>query len=116
MKQFIKFHVSMCSLIISMDKPFNPILGETYEGTIDGCPIMLEQISHYPPILSFLFLGRGYKIYGVLEPKIQLKMNSGVGWNPHFSTIEFDDGGKIEFTLNKMGIYGLLFGDRIFNF
>jgi hypothetical protein len=51
-------------LAISMEKPFNPILGETYQGYIDGCPIYIEQISHHPPISSYYFVGRGYKMYG----------------------------------------------------
>jgi hypothetical protein len=47
-----------------MDKPFNPILGETYQTIIDGCPVYGEQISHHPPISAVFMKGRGYKIYG----------------------------------------------------
>lgn len=34
-------------------KPFNPILGETFQASIGGIPIYLEQISHHPPITAF---------------------------------------------------------------
>jgi hypothetical protein len=34
-------------------KPFNPILGETYQGEIGGIPVFVEQISHHPPISAF---------------------------------------------------------------
>lgn len=54
----------MGTLGISMQKPFNPILGETLQLRIDGCPIYLEQISHHPPIGAYYFQGRGYRIHG----------------------------------------------------
>jgi hypothetical protein len=33
------FGVSSSLFFLDAEKPFNPILGETYQGTIDGCPI-----------------------------------------------------------------------------
>lgn len=48
---------------------------------IDGCPAYAEQISHHPPISAIYFVGRGYKIYGQLEAKVELGMNSGRGSN-----------------------------------
>lgn len=56
--------VSVGTLGISMEKPFNPVLGETFQGWIGGCPIYLEQISHHPPIGAYYMQGRGYKIHG----------------------------------------------------
>jgi hypothetical protein len=53
-------------LYFDIDKAFNPILGETFQGFIDGCPVYGEQISHHPPISSILLIGRGYRIYGNL--------------------------------------------------
>lgn len=37
-------------LQMKLEKPFNPILGETFQGYIGGIPIYIEQISHHPPI------------------------------------------------------------------
>ena len=65
-KAAVLFQISTAILVISMNKPFNPILGETYQGFIDGCPIFLEQTSHHPPVSRYLFYGRGYKIHGVI--------------------------------------------------
>jgi len=31
-------------------KPFNPLLGETFEYEQDGFRLLLEQVSHHPPI------------------------------------------------------------------
>jgi hypothetical protein len=47
-----------------MQKPFNPILGETYNGKIDGCDLCGEQISHHPPVSTVFLKGRGYYAYG----------------------------------------------------
>lgn len=42
-------------------KPFNPILGETWEaGLPDGSSIFMEQISHHPPVSAFHLEGPGW--------------------------------------------------------
>lgn len=44
----------------SWQKPFNPILGETFQARLsDGSEVFLEQISHHPPISSFQLTGPG---------------------------------------------------------
>ena len=75
MKQAVLLQISMTNLTISMNKPFNPIVGETYQGFIDGCPVSAQQLSHHPPITYNHFKGRGYNIYGCMEPKISLGLN-----------------------------------------
>lgn len=57
-------------------KPFNPILGETFQGKINGLPIYLEQISHHPPISTFLLYGKEYKMVGQYEAHASLHANS----------------------------------------
>ena len=99
-----------------MEKPFNPILGETYQGTIDGCPVSLEQISHHPPIAAYLLKGRGYKMHGIIQSKASLGLNCAKGSSPFPNYIEFEDGVEIEFGISQMVINGLLFGERSFNF
>ena len=37
----------------NIEKPFNPILGETFQTTLDGIPVYWEQISHHPPISAY---------------------------------------------------------------
>ncbi len=64
-------------MYFDIEKPFNPILGETYQGMIDGCPIYAEQVSHHPPITSIYFIGRGFKVHASLEAKVFLHLNSG---------------------------------------
>jgi len=58
----VSFGISYSILYISIEKPFNPILGETFQCWINGCPGYGEQISHHPPISALMFYGRGYRV------------------------------------------------------
>ena len=87
MKNIAVFEISMTALALSTRKPFNPILGETYQGQIAGCPLFLEQISHHPPVTSIYFIGRGYKIYGTMRVQINLRLNYVKGVNDALMTI-----------------------------
>ena len=114
-KHVVAYGITNSVLYLNMEKPFNPILGETFQGWINGCPIYLEQISHHPPIASFLFLGRGYKITGSLESKVEMQMNSGCGITDGVYRILTDDGADFNFITPGGEISGLTFGDRKFN-
>lgn len=115
-KACVAFAFTASVLYFDIDKPFNPILGETFQGFIDGCPVYGEQISHHPPISSILLFGRGYRIYGNLEAKVYVHLNSGEGVNEGFCTIQFDDGGKVVFQTAPGEVSGLAVGDRKFRF
>ena len=49
-KLAVAFYFTMLHISVEQQKPFNPILGETYQGLIGGVPVFLEQVSHHPPI------------------------------------------------------------------
>ena len=53
-KLVISFFISGLHLNISQRKPFNPILGETFQGFIGNTSVFLEQVCHHPPISYFL--------------------------------------------------------------
>ncbi|XP_039954412.1 oxysterol-binding protein-related protein 1 [Bactrocera tryoni] len=52
-------------------KPFNPLLGETYELQSNDFKILCEQVSHHPPISAFHAESSNYKFYGSINPKIK---------------------------------------------
>ena len=91
MKLVTCFALSNSIVYFLVDKPFNPILGETYQGTINGSHIYAEQISHHPPITSIYFIGRGYTVQANIESKIFIHLNSGDGFNLGFYKVKFDD-------------------------
>ena len=55
---------------ITFKKSFDPVIGETYQGIIrnerDECNAYVEQISHHPPVSSFLIEDKKdkFKLYG----------------------------------------------------
>lgn len=62
MKLVISFAIGGLYLGTKQLKPFNPLLGETYQGHwIDGTSIEIEHISHHPPIASFYIENKDFK-------------------------------------------------------
>lgn len=47
------FAVSKFNLSGAQLKPFNPILGETFQCKLDGTSFYFEQTCHHPPVLNF---------------------------------------------------------------
>ena len=75
-------------------------------------------MSHHPPVSVFLLLGarNKFKLYGYHEYVARLKSVTGNAVDGQFrgpSTIEFQNGEKITYTLPCMSIAGLLYGKRI---
>lgn len=65
------FIIIYANTIGTAKKPFNPLLGETYE-TYDPftkTTLILEQVSHHPPISAFY----GENEHFILEGHIQIK-------------------------------------------
>jgi hypothetical protein len=104
-------------MVASQRKPFNPILGETFEALWpDGTRIYIEHISHHPPISTFLvehpdglFVFEGSYEY---TAKITDLGNSVTGRQVGKNRVWFQDGSVIEFEYPVMKINGLLFGKR----
>jgi hypothetical protein len=45
-----------------------------------------------------MMIGRGYKLSGTIEAKMDLSINSGSGINEGIFTVEFDNGRKFFYT------------------
>lgn len=54
-------------------KPFNPLLGETYQLVRDelGFRIVCEQVSHHPPVSAFHVNSPLYTFHGSIHPKLK---------------------------------------------
>ncbi len=44
-------------------KPFNPLLGETFEMKTDQFEYLAEQVSHHPPVAACYCRGKNYTFY-----------------------------------------------------
>lgn len=117
-----RFKLVMCFVLAGIHlapaarKPFNPILGETYEAQfMDGTKIFCEQISHHPPISSWQVTGPGniYHFYGHGRTSASARGNSLKGYQTGLNCIEFGDGTKLTFTLPVLHIGGVMWGERV---
>ncbi|CAD5124716.1 DgyrCDS12979 [Dimorphilus gyrociliatus] len=52
-------------------KPFNPLLGETYELVRPGVRLTAEQVSHHPPVSAFHAESENYSFCGSIHPKMK---------------------------------------------
>ena len=90
-----------------LSKPFNPLLGETYELSRNGYHISLEQVSHHPPISAFYAesLDQKWKYYGSVHPQMRLNLlNASVEAIPEgIQAIEFPELGEI-YTWNNVKV------------
>jgi hypothetical protein len=91
MKAVIGYSLGNILLYINMAKPFNPVIGETFQGFIDGCPLYGEQTSHHPPISTIFMVGRGYFLHGNLEAKVEFGLNNVSGINDGLYRVAFHD-------------------------
>ncbi|XP_071502493.1 oxysterol-binding protein-related protein 1-like [Diadema antillarum] len=74
MKLVTAFVVSAsASNVDRFGKPFNPLLGETYELQRDDIDtrILLEQVSHHPPVSAFHATSPHFEFHGAVHPKLK---------------------------------------------
>ncbi|KAJ0393599.1 hypothetical protein P43SY_007641 [Pythium insidiosum] len=106
-------------------KPFNPILGETYQAELnDGTLAYCEHTSHHPPISNFEVLNDRYSICGHIlwnSPKFSMKSSSFTQNNagPIRVTLrtaredgQGDEETVVTYQLPQMQSGGFLWGDR----
>jgi hypothetical protein len=118
-----RFKLVMCFMIGGMymvcpqRKPFNPILGETYQGYWpDGTKIYIEHISHHPPISYFLVedVDGLYKFEGsyMYTAKLISLGNAVRGRQVGKNRVHFKDGTIIEYEFPFLRINGLIISKR----
>ncbi len=74
MKNVICFSLSALYFSSGQMKPFNPMLGETYEGQFsDGSKIFMEHSSHVPCVSNYFIedKDKAYKFYGFYDISIE---------------------------------------------
>eukprot|EP00798_Chlamydomonas_sp_ICE-L_P026418 gene26418-17517_t len=94
-------------------KPFNPLLGETWQAAhSDGSQIFMEQISHHPPISAFHIEGPDglYNFRGLSQPNVSilLKYYGFKTLAKGFRYVEFKDGSRIDITYPAYVMRGIV--------
>jgi hypothetical protein len=64
------------------NKPFNPILGETYELIGDGWKFLSEQVSHHPPISASYAESDHYIYHTTLQNTTSLSIKGTIDAKP----------------------------------
>ncbi|CAM6008123.1 unnamed protein product [Sphagnum balticum] len=93
-------------------KPFNPLLGETYEADYPdmGVRFFSEKVSHHPMIVACHCEGQGWKFWGDSNLKSKFWGRS-IQVDPVGTlTLQFDDGEVFQWTKVTTSIYNLILG------
>jgi len=116
-KMVVAYFISSLHTQINPQKPFNPILGETFQGMIDNCPIYAEQISHHPPITAFQMVGENFTIHGNLEFTATISFNTVKSRKVGFLTTTFKNSNSVIIGQYPSAVmHGTAMGKRTFEF
>eukprot|EP01064_Diplonema_japonicum_P026758 TRINITY_DN382_c4_g1_i1.p1 TRINITY_DN382_c4_g1~~TRINITY_DN382_c4_g1_i1.p1 ORF type:complete len:382 (+),score=60.07 TRINITY_DN382_c4_g1_i1:66-1211(+) len=116
MKLVVAMVVSGLHKNLNCKKPFNPVLGETYEATFeDGSHIHVEQTSHHPPVSSWEVHSHDntWKFTGTAKWSGYFAGNAVKGGQQGVNCLEFSDGYRVEWVLPNIHVSGVLSGNRI---
>ena len=117
LKQVTVFFLSQIVLTPILLKPFNPIIGETYQAKIGNLNIYLEQTVHKPPTANFYcFDDDGlYKIYGYLSVVANASVNCFTSKKLGNVIIELKNGYKYRIYYPNICAGGTTVGKKVFN-
>lgn len=93
-------------------KPFNPLLGETYEADYPerGFRFFSEKVSHHPTLIACHCEGRGWKFWADSNLKTKF-WGQSIQLDPvGLLTLEFDDGERFQWSKVTTSIYNLVIG------
>ncbi|KAI3777316.1 hypothetical protein L1987_47116 [Smallanthus sonchifolius] len=93
-------------------KPFNPLLGETYEADYPdkGLRFFSEKVSHHPMIVACHCEGTGWKFWGDSNLKSKFWGRSIQVDPVGVLTLKFDDGEVFQWSKVTTSIYNLILG------
>lgn len=75
MLAFTNSFLVLANSIYALKKPFNSLLGETYEYVAEGVRGFAEQVSHHPPIVAYHIRGEDFEIEGNLLVALSLTLS-----------------------------------------
>ncbi len=100
---------------MSSTKPFNPILGETFQAKFGNSEVYLEQTSHHPPILNYYVKNPLFTTFGWSEMEITSGPNNMRAESKGKYYIRFNDGMLIRFYPPIFMATGIMLGRRFMN-
>ena len=116
LKYVSSYALTKIHLCVAQQKPFNPILGETFQCKLGNSLFYLEQTSHHPPQSNFYVIGKNYKLFGYNEPEANARPNSFKIGAKGRTIILFNDGVRIYFDNCPIILKGTVIGNRSLDF
>lgn len=98
-KTVIAFAVAGLYIPVKQLKPFNPLLGETFQGEFidDGSKIYCEHVSHHPTVSSFYLRGKDQRYH--LTASFEFVTNSSA--SPFNPAIKISQKGPVKICFNN---------------
>jgi hypothetical protein len=108
--------LTVLSISITCDKPFNPILGETFQAKIGDSLFYMEQTSHHPPIFNFYIKNPDFISYGYNALEAHATPNSASAHNNGKFFLKTNDGVLYSYKMPDFKLSGLMIGIRYCNY
>ncbi|ETV94450.1 hypothetical protein H310_11779 [Aphanomyces invadans] len=119
LQHVMAFVVAGLHFCVGQSKPFNPILGETYQSTFpDGTSVYLEHVQHHPPISAYFVEGPNalFTLSGLCEFEAHLAANTLINAQAGKVTVRFANGSEVHYDMPKFKMHGVVLGERMFEF
>ena len=118
LKWVTTFLLSQLYLSALQTKPFNPIIGETFQTRIGSMNVYCELIVNKPPTCSFYCIddNKTYKFYGYVGTVASTGANSCKATKRGKIILEFKDGSKYRIYYPNIYLSGVTVGNKLFNY
>ena len=118
LKWVTTYLISCLHMSVIQIKPFNPIIGETFDCRIGNLDIYIEQTVNHPITLNIYCkdINGNYIIYGYLITDASVYINSVFTTRLGKCFIKFKDGSLFKIRLPPIVLKGISIGDRTFNY
>jgi hypothetical protein len=110
--------MTFCLSVSRQNKPFNPLLGETYEYRDGDLKTIAEQVSHHPPISAIYGENENFIVECFIEPKSKFGLTK-LEVSPRSNMKIFLKSTKEVFTVNRpqSSVHNIFSGDvYVWNF
>lgn len=93
-------------------KPFNPLLGESYDLVLPGkLALVAEQVAHHPPTSAVHVAGHAWTYHTAHEIKNRFKGNSLEVWPEGAVHVRFDDGDHYVYEQAHTYVHNIILGE-----
>ena len=118
LKWVTTFLIASLHFAVTQLKPFNPIIGETFQCRIGTIDIYVEQTVNHPITHNFYIkeINNYFVMYGHVVTDASVNVNSVIATRLGNSYIKFKDNTLYQIRVPSVILMGISMGDRLYNF